>query len=324
MAGRYRNLCITVNAQEGEELRLLDPTLIPGCTYLIQSREYGGNTHHEHLQCYAEFERAVTFATLHKAEGLEDAHFEPRRGTQKQAIDYCMPHKGGAAAQDPTYIEGPFIWGEPKHQGQRNDILDAVSDLKGGASLKRVALDHPEVYVKFHSGLSKYQMLTAVPRGEEPTLCFVLYGSGGAGKSTFARRLAHFLDEEDRGVYQLPFAKGSGLYWDRYEQGQVVIIDEFKGDRCKPTFFNSLVDKGPFEVPVHGGTTQFNSKYIIITTNVAPRQWWPQLEFQRSLRRRIILWPIFRNLSYRPLPPPMMLYQGNPVSISSVFRNFSE
>lgn len=310
---RHRNICMTINVHDGEEdLRFLDPSEWPHCTFFIQSRELGQR---EHLQAYAEFDAPMSFSALHKLPGLEDAHFEPRRGTQQQAIDYCQK------VADPTHVEGPEIFGVPKHQGQRNDILNAVGDLKAGHSLKRVAEDNPEVFIKFSSGLAKYQMITARARGDfEQTTCFVFYGSGGSGKSSFARRLARFLDEEGKGVYTLPFQKNSGLYWDRYEQGQVVIIDEFKGDRMKPTFFNSLVDRGQFEVPTHGGTTQFNSKYIIITTNVAPREWWPNISYLHSLRRRIVIWPIFRNLSYVARPRPQFLFNGAPMAISQQFR----
>jgi len=284
MTSRNRNVCITAWTP-----LLPDPSVWPHCTYCIFQLEISANNR-LHWQMYAEFDVAMLWTTLHTYEGLDNplAHFEVRRGTQAQAIAY--------ASKVDTRVEGPFIYGVPKHQGQSVSLTEVAASLSSGSSLRDVAVSHPVDMIRHASGISKFQILVAKPRPDDlETLCFVFYGAGGTGKSTFARLLASYLGPR---TYKLPSAKGSGLYWDGYSQGDVVLIDEFKGNRMQPTEFNQLVDRGPHQVPVHGGTTEFNSRYIIITTNVDPRKWW-EIEYMRSLRRRIILWPIFRNLGYR-------------------------
>ena len=273
-------------------------------------------THREHLQCYGEFDAAFTFEALHAWPGLDKAWFHRRDGSQKQAIAYCTPSKGRDTI-DPTFIEGPEIYGSPKHQGERSDLLEVARDVQSGHSLKRVALDHPVEYIKFSTGIQRLKALTAPIRRDE-TIAFVFYGAGGSGKSSFASCLATYLSVT--GIFHLPLAKGSGLYFDGYDSGDVVIIDEFKGNRMQPTFFNALIDRQPIQVPIHGGTTPFNSKYVLITTNVHPMLWWPNLEFKRSLRRRLIIFPIFRNLSYIRTPTPLFLFNGHPTSFSQTFH----
>lgn len=266
-----------------------DPSLWPHCTYCVWQLEISRNNR-LHWQMYAEFDVAMMWTTLHTYEGLDDppAHFEVRRGTQAQAIAY--------AKKADTRVEGPWEWGVPKHQGQNVALAEVAVSLKRGAALREIADSHPTEMIRHASGIAKYQVLVAKPRPDDlETICFVFYGAGGTGKSTFARKLASYLGPR---TYKVPSAKGSGLYWDGYAQGDVVLIDEFKGNRMQPTEFNQLVDKGPHQVPVHGGTTEFNSRYIIITTNVNPRNWW-DIEYLRSLRRRIILFPIFRNLGFK-------------------------
>jgi hypothetical protein len=208
-----------------------------------------------------------------------------------------MPAKGEGEPEHATYLGGPYEFGELKEQGKRSDLI-AVADLcKQGDSLVSIADAYPSQFIRYHGGVTKYHAMCQPPRGlDEETVCFVFYGSGGAGKTSFALRLAQYLGP----VFRVAQAKGSGLYFDRYKQGDVVIIDEFKGSRMLPTFFNEMVDMGPFDVPVHGGSVPFNSKYVIITTNVHPKLWWPNVQFQHSLRRRIIMWPIFRNLAFIP------------------------
>ncbi len=288
---RSQCICFTMNAHDMEDLLLLDFSVLPDVVYAIYSREFETR---EHFQGYMEMSRSVTWATMHTWAGFEDAHFEIRGGPQKTAIAYCE--------KDDTHVEGPWIYGEPKQQGQRQDLMDVYKDVKAGNSLKRIAQDHPVAFIKYPGGISKMSHLLSSKRGDfEATVCFVFFGAGGSGKSTTARRLARYLSG-DRDTYVVPEEKGSGLYWDGYTQGDVCVIDEFKGSRMKPTMFNMLIDAGPCQVPVHGGTMEFNSPYVIITTNVHPQLWWPKVEFKRSLRRRIIMFPIFRNLAYIPKP----------------------
>lgn len=286
MQNRFRNICFT-----SWDALQLDPSLWPHCTFATWQLEISPEGNRLHWQGYAEFDTQVAYSTLHTYEGFNNppAHFEARRGTQKQAIDYANKLE--------TRLEGPWTWGEAKHQGQNTALREVASALGAGTSLRDIAMTHPVEMIRHASGISKMQHLVARPRpDDEQTLCFVFYGAGGTGKSTFALKLARYLGDR---IYRVPSAKGSGLYWDGYSQGDVVILDEFKGNRMQPTEFNQLIDRGPHQVPIHGGTTEFNSKYVIITTNVTPEKWW-DIEYKKSLRRRIILFPIFRNLGYKP------------------------
>lgn len=313
---RARSIVFTVFGDD--PLLLLDPSLWPHCTYCVYQREVCPKTSREHFQGYMELDTQVAYSTLHTYEGLDDAHFEPRRGSQLQAIHYCSkPNE--SFPDDISRVEGPWYFGEAKQQGQRADLIAVSDSIRKGASLKRIAMDHPAEFLKYPSGIKSMQLLFA-PRRTEETICFVFYGAGGTGKTTFAHLLARYLGSH---TYVVPAAKGSGLYWDGYQQGDVCIIDEFKGNRMQPTEFNMLIDRVPCQVPIHGGTMEFNSRFVIITTNVSPRHWWPGIQFQKSLRRRIVLFPIFRNLGFRavksrkivtvlarypPLPTPVMTF----------------
>ena len=273
---------------------MLDPSLWPDVKYCKYQEEVGASGT-PHLQGFVLFERKKTLVSVSRLEGLEHAHLEVMRGTIAQNDDYT----GKAAGR----LGGPYSFGEsPGHgQGARTDLDNIAASLRSGVSLKRVAEDYPSNFIRYHRGLAALQNQVAPRRGDyDFTLCFVFYGAGGTGKSTFARRLAHFLSSDDGcsgDVYHLSPPKSSGTYWDGYNQGDVVIIDEFKGNRFQPTAFNQLIDAGALAVPTHGGQIQFNSRYVLVTTNVSPKNWWPNLEFRRSLRRRLILFPIFRNLA---------------------------
>lgn len=301
MPGGAKHFSFTLNNYAS----LLDPSLWPHCEYCVYQEEIG-EAGTPHLQGYVVFTKKRTLATVKKLDGLERAHFETCRGTPQDNYRYCTKPDGR--------LGGPYVWPDgaslPSGQGARKDLGEIAKRIKDGASLKRIAEDHPSDFIRYHKGFQALQTYTAPRRRhDQKTICFVFFGSGGAGKTTFARRLAHFLASEDGAsgdVFSLAPVKGSGQYWDGYNQHDVVLIDEFKGNRMQPTEFNQLIDAGEHCVPVHGGQVQFNSKYVLITTNVHPTQWWPAIQFQHSLRRRIILFPVFHRLDYvRPahLPP---------------------
>lgn len=288
---RSRNWLFTENNPEG----LLDPEDWPGlkfCVYQLEVGEQGT----EHFQGYCEFENPVRLATLQDC--IPGAHWEVRRGTAQQAREYCM--------KEDTRVEGPFEWGTPSAQGARSDLEEVARRLQDGESVRDVAIAFPSQYIRYSNGFARFQQLIQ-PRRSSKTYCWVFYGSGGSGKSSLARRLAEYIGGGPDMVYKLPMRKSAPQpYWDGYRQGQVVIIDEFKGNRFEPTFFNELIDDGPLSVPIHGGQTEFNSELVIITTNVTPRLWWPTVEFKHSLQRRLLCFPLFRRLdgpNWKALPP---------------------
>lgn len=289
MPGGAKNYIFVVNNYES----LLDPDLWPHMAFCIYQEEVG-ESGTPHLQGYVQFTQKRTFATVSQLPGLESAHIEVARGSPADNIAYCTKEEGR--------LGGPYEYGTrpTKGQGARKD-LDVISDqLKAGHSLKRIAEEFPSDFIRYHRGFAALQSHVAPRRSDHmKTQVFVLFGAGGTGKSTFARRLARFLSSDDicsGDIYSVAPPKGSGLYYDGYNQGDVVIFEEFNGARMVPTTFNQLCDAGEYQVPIHGGQCQFNSRYIIITTNVHPSQWWPSLKFVHSLWRRIILFPRFRRL----------------------------
>lgn len=292
MPGGAKNYVFTVNNYDS----LLDPALWPHAVYCIYQEEVGSSGT-PHLQGYVQFSTKRTLRTVSQLAGLARAHLEPAKGSLDDNRAYCSKPEDS--------IGGPYSWGEPAAgQGARTDLAVIASKIRSGTSLKRIAESDPADFIRYHRGFQALQTYTAPRRSDDTkTICMVFYGAGGSGKSSFARKLARYLATEDGAsgdVFQLAPVKGSGQYWDGYNQGDVVIIDEFKGDRMRPTEFNQLIDSGEHCVPVHGGQAQFNSKYVLITTNITPSEWWPNVKFQHSLRRRVILWPIFRRLDVKP------------------------
>jgi len=305
MSRGARCYMVTVFATEGVELRLLDPFTWPHVTFFVYQRELCPTSAREHFQCYMELDSQCRFSSLQdQCPGLESAHFEPRKGSQAQAVRYCVKPDvyKGSGIPDTTRIEGPWWFGEPKHQGQRADLLEVQRDIRSGQSNKRIAEDHFPEWVRFGKSFREYKRLTTKPR-DFKTITILIVGPSGLGKSNFGTRLAKYLNVEGRcdelvncelpydavanpvvrGItlndesplpYFMP-EKSTGFWADDYDSESVYFIDEFGGDRCRPTFFNGLADRYPFVVPAHGSAGhQMVAKFLVICSNYAPKFWW--------------------------------------------------
>ena len=106
---QIRNACITWNNPPVEKVGPFAEGLPKEIRYLVWSLECGkaGNIH---WQMYAEFNRPMTIGGIKKMFGDKTIHIERRRGTAKEAADYCKK-------KDDTHLAGPWELGEISHQG---------------------------------------------------------------------------------------------------------------------------------------------------------------------------------------------------------------
>ncbi len=311
-APKHRNICYTVNADGERPLLLLDelhPTW-QHVKYNVYQRELGS---HEHFQGYLELTIPKTYEALHDLEGLETAHFEKRRGTAKQARHYCMKEDSSCECNicieersKPTYVEGPWEFGEVSHQGQRADLMEIQRELDTGVSLKRIARDHFAEFIKFHRAFASYRRLTTEPRDFKPFVMLVV-GPPGTGKTRFAYNLARYLGT----MYKVP-EKHTGFWCDDYDGQNVFFIDEMDGNRCTPTFFNGMIDRHEFIVPAHGSAGhQLIARFIIICSNYLPKYWWKKRSLiqQKQTTRRIDVTIKFVP-PVAPVAAPIFRYNG--------------
>lgn len=240
--------------------------------------------------------------------GLEDAHFQKRFGTAKQAAHYCMKPVDGCDCphcrkelETPTKLEGPWIFGEMSAQGQRADLLEIKREIDRGASLKRIAMDNETfpTWIKHAKGFETYKRISTAPRSQKP-LVILFVGPSGTGKTRTAAKLGRMLGT----FYKVP-PKHTGFWCDDYASEDVFLIDEMNGHKMSPEFFNELCDWEPMNVPSHGSAGhQFTSKYLFITSNYHPKYWWKKRnpDQVKQTMRRIDL--VFKFIPPKAPPPP--------------------
>jgi len=255
---KARRYMFTLFAPVEGELRLLDWDAFPDyCSYMIYQRELCPTTHREHFQGYLELSKPMPFASIARdCAQMEGAHFDRCLGNQAQCKAY--------ASKLDTRIEGPWEHGDPKDQGARNDLLAVKALIDEGASMKRVSEDHFAEFVKYERGLRSYKRLQA-PRRDWPMECHLFLGPSGTGKTRTVRER-----------YPDAYWKPKGPWWDQYDGEEVVVIDEMYGHSFPYSELLQLLDRYPHSVQCKGGTIEFTSKVIVMTSNQDPEDWYDQ------------------------------------------------
>lgn len=158
-----------------------------------------------------------------------------------------------------------------KNQGSRQDIKVVINDIKNGSKLHDIMIKYPSQYNKYHKLIKDSCFFYAKKRIVPPKL-IIRFGEPGTGKSESWIKLQM---ENEQNIYKLDFKDCPGTIWfDGYYQQKYLIFEEFKPARMDICTLLTFIDGGEKHLEVKGGTTQLNSEYIIITSNLHPLDWY--------------------------------------------------
>lgn len=236
--------------------------------YLIFQWELCPKTGNNHFQGYCEFKSRMRLSAMKKID--RRIHWEIRKGTQIQAIDYCKK----AASK----VKGPWEYGSPAvGQGKRMDLEALYKDaLDPKKTLRDVADAHPASYLKFYKAVEHVRSLKAKspPKKIRRDLkVYLLEGPHGTGKT-------HWAYAKFPNLYAVPI--GKDFWLDGYHGEDVVLLDDFNG-QLRLIDLLRLIDIYCVQVPVKGSFVYLHCTKIIITTNYHFSQWYDYSNRAESL-----------------------------------------
>ena len=256
-----RNCLFTINNPTEED----EPSSWPGVKYLVYQRERGeeGTEHYQGYVMFSSNKRLLSLKTL-----CPRAHWEFRRGSHQQAVEYCT--------KESTRIDGPWIIGQPPQQGSRNDLKAVKAKIDAGVPIVSLYEDHFHEMILYKKAFVEYLSDKQKPRSEK-TQVSLHWGPPGVGKTTTIRSK----------IPEDSYWKDSATKWfDGYEFQEHCVFDEFNGGWFPYSTAKRLFDFTPMRVEVKGGSVVFNSKFIHLSTNEDPQGWYPNLPYM-ELHRRI-------------------------------------
>ncbi len=272
---RCRNWCFTLNWPEEDDFKFWEKLEewrnFKELIFVILQEEKGENGT-THFQGYLEMKKARKMVTMKNMFGAR-YHWAARRGTQAQAIAYCR--------KADTRVEGglQLTYGTPKRAGKGGDFSAAIHAIKNGMDIEDVMDEFPVQYAMHKDRVLDYAL---TQKGERHWAMEIeIYvGPSGTGKSWTAG--------QDVDSYVVPWPCGGRWWWPNYTGQWTVIMDEFR-HQIKMDVMLKMMDRYVWHLEAKGRSFQFCSRKIIITTNIDPKDWYPNLtrEVKAPLARRI-------------------------------------
>jgi len=242
--------------------------LVGNLVYLKGQLERGEDTGYEHWQLMAIFKRKVSLIGVKSIFGIF-AHAELTRSSA--AEEYVWKE---ATRVDGTQFE---LGRKPIKRNERED-WERVWQLAVEGDIfeipAQIRLSH---YRTIRSVYADFAQPSFIERS-----CVVFWGPTGTGKSRRAW--------SEAGTMAYPKDPRS-KFWCGYQGQENVIIDEFRGD-IDISHLLRWLDRYPVIVEVKGSSVVLNASRIWITSNLHPRDWYPNLDdatFDALLRRLEVL-----------------------------------
>ena len=232
--------------------------------YFIGQREQGEETGTEHFQFYIEFEFARHFKTV-KSVLPPGTHIEQRKGTKKQAREYCCKPE--------TRVGEVYEYGEFIEERQRTDLHNIIAAIKAGMSLNDLRDDYEAQFFMFQK---KFETERAIYLDKKFGNIFrdmnvsYIYGKTGTGKTrSIAQKYGY------RNIFRV--TEYDQRAFDNYDGQDIIIFEEFRSSFKIAQMLNYL-DGHTCRLPCRFYDKTACFTQVFITTNISLDKQYPNIQ----------------------------------------------
>ncbi len=303
---------ITINNWKEEDLEELRSVCRASNSYSYQEEKGKDGTHH--LQGYICYRTRIRLTAMKKL--LTRAHLEIAK-EPSIAYRYCM--------KEDSRVEG----GPADHSGPPTEKTSGLMQTKwhefqefSKTNTWDDCVDHYPNLIDKEGAMRKIFEKKFEKNGDFAKETIVLWGCPGTGKTLYVRSLLQGCNY---------FRNTIKKWWDGYAYENTVWIDDYKEDHLPRNQLLQLMDPGPVQMELKGGTVMIVATRVIITSNQHPRDWF--LKDEKNFRedykgqavlRRILAIEFTSDGLILPEIDPKTQRQGNTVLPEIVKKNFVE
>jgi len=264
----------------------------------LEQGEKGGEQGYKHYQLYIENPSPIRFSTIKSK--LPNCHLEERKGTKKQAYDYCT--------KPDTRIGEIFGNGDihmSENQGRRNDLTAIIEMIEDGAALADIQAKYKTQYLMYQNRITTYMQSYLEGKFKDTFRILnttYIHGSTGKGKTRYVMDKHGYSNVCRITNYNNPF--------DFYKNQKVIIFEEFRSSLKIEQMLNYL-DGYPLALPARYGdkVACFDEVYIIsnipLTAQYVNIQSEQPATYDAFLRRIHNVWDYDKQIAPQPLRQPV-------------------
>jgi len=278
MGSRSRAWCYTITKTETEDLSRDWTWKEIDCIYHIMGYEVCPTTKRPHIQGFIYFENGKTMNAVKTLFQCKEMHLETKRGTFKQASDYCK--------KENEFYECGVLPDDPQDKGQKSREIFENAIKAARVSMESLESLDPINYVRYFSTFEKISKAgKAKPANISHYPGMLFTGAPNGGKSRLARFCA------DESFY---LKDKNTKWWDNYNGEPFVLLDDVSPNDVSGNInlWKQWFDIYPFigEIKgLSGGTGWIRPKTICITSNYSFEELFPDNISKEAMRRRIPL-----------------------------------
>lgn len=225
----------------GDEVKFFFDECVEYCIFGNEKCPTTGRWHKQGYVCFVNRKRMSAVKKLDST-----AHWEVKRGTVRQAVDYCK--------KDGDYYERGDLPVEERHH--KDSEFKVVLDLVRAGDFKAIENGpYLGTYIRYKKTFDSYDDRKFEPL-DEPRGVW-LHGTPGVGKDTAVIN-----------KYK-PYVKPHNKWWDGYNDEETVLFSDMGADEFK-YFVNHLkqwADRYPFTAEYKGGSRKIHPKKFFVTSN---------------------------------------------------------
>lgn len=243
--------------------------------YLVQAPEVCPTTGREHWQGYVYYKNAQKIKSWCKTHNIRGRKSEGSAEENRTYIVGPYDKNGKYKPYNPDHIE----MGEMPKQGKRNDLKKLGDLVREGYTDKEICKSEMcNSWLHAYRGVREMRLVLKCKKRTWPMQVYIRWGKAGSGKT---RWVYDMWDVDD--IYSKDLTK----WWDGYEGQRVVLIDDFRPftGEIDYQYLLRLTDRYPMRVEYKGGSCEFCSRIIVITSNIDPKKWWDEETWEPMGRR---------------------------------------